>query len=466
MFVDSLNWLPHSLEKIGQWLGHEKGGLPRQTEDVKTWADYCLRDAEILEKAVNAILDFCQRHDLGVFRATSAGQSAQSYRHRWLWKGLLVPDDEEHKDWERKSYYGGRTELFYYGHAPAAVTTLDVSGFYCSVLRDAMLPSRVLDRARDPLVSDLRRTMEKYGAIAQCLIDSPEHPYPVRLGGRTIYACGRFVTWLCGPELRHALQQGHVKVIVSATTYQLDPIARDYADYWARAREEYRSDSDAIYSQMAKSIPNSWVGKWGQMSSKWEEYPDVPAPRPWYRWPGRTIGNTGIDQYQSLANKTYRRTSQHSAGKSWPAIAAYVTALGRERMDALRAAAGPRNVYYQVVDTLHVNDAGLLGLERAQQVYPGELGYLGVTHTYQDVQYIGINLLRVDGKWHAAGLGRLNRELPDGALDVTTFERLASVLAREPDGSVVVSHRRWRPEYRYQHSVIGKDGWCSPHKLP
>jgi hypothetical protein len=488
MMVDSLNWLPNSLATIGDWLGVPKLDMPAQHEAQLHWEDYCTRDAEILERAVGSVCDFVEHHDLGVMRPTSAGQSMQSYRHRWLWPGLCIPDDAHHKDWERASYYGGRCELYYRGYVrpwtlsssasgksamidgslaiAGPVTALDVTGLYCSVLRDQLLPSRVLDRCSTCSPRDLLRAMTRYGAIAEVTLDSHDTPYPVRHGGRTLYAVGRFATTLAGEELRHALECVHVVSIVQATTYQLDPIARNYAEYWAEQREQYRAASDAIYCQLAKSMPNSWAGKWGQQSSRWEDYPDVPAPRPWYRWAGKTIGAEAIDRYQSIAGATQRETRRESAPKSWPAIAAYITCLGRVRMDALRAAAGPRNTLYQCVDTLHCTSAGVLGLERAGEIVPGELGRLRETHTYQSVDYIGINLLRVDGAWHAAGLGRLHRELPNGDCDVTTFERLGSLLCREPDGSVSVTHRSWRPDYRYEHSVVREDGWCEPHRLP
>ncbi len=488
MVVDSMNWLPHSLATIGEWVRLSKGTMPAQSDDPIQLDDYCYRDVEILEKAVGAICDLVESHDLGVMRPTSAGQAMQCYRHRWRWPNLCIPDDVDHKVWERNSYYGGRCELFYRGAVrpwslqssssdpsilrendraiAGPVTTLDVTGLYTSVLRDQLLPSRVLDRATAPLVSDLRRSAERYGVVAEVVIQSDDHPYPVRHAGKVLYAIGRYTTTLAGPELVYALRHNHVRLVVRAATYQLDPIAREYAEYWSRLREDYKSDP--IMRQLCKSIPNSWAGKWGQQTDQWEPFPDVqhPPDRPWYRWPGSKIGERGIEQYQALAGKVSRRCKRIPSLKSFPAIAAYVTSLGRARMDDLRASAGTRQVLYQCTDSLHVLPGGLVGLERHGEIHDATLGYLRQENVYKSVDYIGINLMRVDGSWHAAGLGRLHTELPDGNCDVTTFERLGSLLCRQPDGSVTVSRRPWKPEYKYDHSIVGEDGWCTPHRLP
>jgi hypothetical protein len=308
--------------------------------------------------------------------------------------------------------------------------------------------------------------MVEYGAAAEVVLRAEHQPYPYRDSRWVRYCIGSFATHLCGPELLTALRNGDVESIVSATTYTMHPLAADYARYWWEARQRHKRSGDEIFAQLAKVMVNSFAGKWAQQTSKWALDANVPAPRPWYRWPGRTIGDKGIDHYQALAGVTYRAVRRDPADKSFPAIAAYITSLGRARMDALRAAAGERNILYQCVDSLHCTPAGVVGLERAGEIHDGHLGLLRETAEYQCVDYIGCNLYKADGQWKAAGLGSLHCQLEDGSLDVTTFERLQSMLARNPDGSVYVTHRPWRPEVRYCHSVPGRDGWCSPVRLP
>jgi hypothetical protein len=510
MIVDSLNWLPHSLERIGELVGMRKCRMPFAHDDDAEWSIYCMRDCEILERAVQSICDLVEEHDLGVMRPTAAGQAMQCYRHRFLFPGLCVPADRDgettvrdHKTWERQAYYGGRTELFYRGSVGpgqqtlagvesdtpvSPVTTLDVTGLYCSVLRDALLPSRVLGAQVRPLVRDLLHATETSGCIAEVLLDTGDDVYPLRTPELVYHPRGRYVTTLCGPELVHALTHGHVVSVVRATTYQLDPIARDYACYWWDMRARWKRERVPILECLAKTMANAWSGKWGQRSSSWSSDTDERCITDrygeelrWYRWPGRHVGpdsrrsvvgaegtrvQAQTHHYRAVAGQVEVETDRLPTERSWPAIAAWVTAEGRARMDMFRAAAGCHGILYQCVDCLHCTPDGLRNVNALGYERDCELGYLRRTGMYHRTHYYGINLMRVDGEWHAAGLGRLRTELADGSCDVTLFERLGSILARSPDGSVHVMTRHWQPDYHYRHSVVGDDGWCEPHRLP
>lgn len=147
---------------------------------------------------------------------------------------------------------------------------------------------------------------------------------------------------------------------------------------------------------------------------------------------------------------------------SFPAISAFVTAAARQRMDGLREIAGKGNVYYQCVDSLHVNDEGYNALVEAGEVHGQALGKLRWTESYEDIVYYGVNLLRIDGRWKAAGLPGLSEVLADGSLSVTTFERLDSILSRQPDGFLCVRKGAWQPDFTYRHSLVSSDGWCEP----
>src|SRR5262249_25560767 len=80
--------------------------------------------------------------------------------------------------------------------------------------------------------------------------------------------------------------------------------------------------------------------------------------------------------YRSIGWQVQKQMERTVRPQSFYAIAAFVTAAARARMDGLRTIAGKDNVYYQGVDSLIVNSAGYQQLCTAGEVCDNTLGKL------------------------------------------------------------------------------------------
>src|ERR1051326_1392345 len=81
--VDSLNWLPTSLDRLGAMVGVPKLPLPAWEADDETWFARCRRDVEILRAAWFTVQDWREANAQGAWRPSGAGAAMGAWRHRF-----------------------------------------------------------------------------------------------------------------------------------------------------------------------------------------------------------------------------------------------------------------------------------------------------------------------------------------------------------------------------------------------
>lgn len=484
VLIDTLNWWPHSLAKIGGWLGVTKWPLPDFGDPDGAWADYCRNDAIIMERLVNVTVDLVQSLDLGCMRYTAASQAYAHWRHAHLTHPLCPSTGKRVCDLERSAYYGGRAEIWYRGHvatldqmpeivrqvtgpSPAniiegPVCALDVSAMYSHAMSELSVPVCERGYSEGQSLDVLRRELDSCEAIARVAIQTSTDTYPVSVKGRTVYACGRYTTTLCGPELRAAVERGHVVGMAALATYDTAPALRSFADYWWHARERATDDGNEMMERFAKSMPNALYGKFGQLSPRWVREPKADGGD--VRWGRLTwMRDDGTAHcIRRLAGQADVEAERVPTEHTFAAVAAWVTAGARRHMDKLREIAGPRQVLMQYVDSLQVLPAGYANLVAGGLTSPRTRGMLRLICTHDTASYYSPQLCRLSGLWHATGLPGRARQISPDEWRCMTFERLDSLVARRPDGAVRVRTGPFRPEWGWHGSSVGADGWCSP----
>lgn len=463
---DTYNWFRVSLAKLGDWVEWPKLKMPKGAIDSDKMVAYCRRDCEIVERVVNRIVATVRESDLGVMKYTAAAQAFATWRHMDDRPSVLIPDSLGESRIARGAYYGGRVECFYLGKAPGKVFALDVNGMYSAAMMTDYQPCKLVSYSNMANYDVVKKASitERAAAYVRLVTD---HPFPVtnkEIG--TFYAVGNYWTYLCGCELKDAFARGVVAEVGGASIYETAPVCKSFAQRWWMLRQRYKSEGNTVMEQFAKMAPNYLYGKWGQYDRPWIEsekpsgWPDFhagqhydPISKQWRA--ARCIA--GTYEYQGEG-----REGEHS----FPAISGWITASARQIMAHYRSIAGHENVYYQCVDTLHTNRVGYNRLAAAGMVRENECGYLRLTDMHDEAIYWGINLMLLDGKIKAAGLPSIHRRINDRKYKATTFERLATILARQPDGTVRIREDVWKPDTKYRHGEINKTGWTRPHCLP
>lgn len=277
-FCDSLNLFPAmTVAALGQMVGLPKmetpEGLLAATDsgrtapantpsDLRRIQDYCLRDAEIVHRAVCAL----QRtlNDLGgQLQATIAGCAMDLFRRRYQDRPYRVPDRAVN-NLARSAYYGGRVEPYRLGRM-TSVNGYDVNSLYPAAQVAAQLPDPdhlTVDVAPSSLISRL-----KYPGFSYLTADIPEASVPclpVKARQGLFFPTGTVTGAWTHNELQHALQHG-VKLtncrwswFSTRTVQPFDHYVNDLYTRKAAAGGE-GTTARAVY----KLLLNSLYGRWG-----------------------------------------------------------------------------------------------------------------------------------------------------------------------------------------------------------
>jgi hypothetical protein len=462
VFLDTLNFWMCPLAAIGRAIGHKKLKMPQPAAPLARWWRYCERDVEIVERAVLGLQNWIAANDLGNQRYTAAGQAMAAFRHRFMEHDICSHGEPEATAIERAGYYGGQSECYFIGTVHQQVTELDVTALYPSVMRSHEFPVKLRYSRKGTEAPDGQPEPPYENLIADVLISGIGCCYPKRLSGITAHCQGLFRTTLTGPELVRAVGQGHIKHWYAWNRYDLAPIFSEHVAWFWKQRAKHKAAGEALQADLCKLLANSLYGKFGQREAAWIDCTyDRPFER-WSKWIRLNWETNSIECYRAIGSNVQKAGSGGEHKGAFPAVSAFVTAYARERMRALRQTAGWRNCYYQAIDALYVNDSGLKELTRAGEVIDSEPGKLRICFQGPSAEFRGLNILRVGDRYTRGPLHKSAIRIGGGLWQQENWERLPSIVDRQPDGTVRVSKVLRSLADRYRHGSIGPDGWTRP----
>ena len=487
-FLDMMNYFPLPLSEIGAAMGQGKMPLPGDEASDHDWEAYCWNDVTILLNAVVKLMNWIKADELGNLRYTLSGQSIAMYRHRCLTEPILVGHEPCLKRLERGAYFGGRIRSYFIGTAcpvgtkpfirpelhdtelavddGGPVYRLDVNSCHPYVMRNEAYPVKYLNSEGQLDPWDLENRLSEQEGCAEVVIDSRDTAYPVREKDQVRYCTGRFVTSLCGPDLRSALGNGHVSEVLRAQFYQRGYPFITFVDACWQMREKYRQRGDKLLETGSKLLANALSGKLAQRSSVWETVKKEVPPHPWGAYV-KTDHDTGeIQIWRALANNGQVKQPPGETEDNFPLIAAYVTAHARRWMNQLIRVAGGRNVYYEDSDSLHVSSEGNRRLTKAGYIDDKRPGALKVVARADCVSWRGPKNFCWDGVWTVAGVGRRAKIDAKGLFHETKFHGLKSALSGDPpDGPLTEDVTYYWPVPKLD-GRISPDGWLDyPKKI-
>lgn len=463
--VDTFNYWTTSLSKIGEMIGHPKGIMPGLFATQADWYAYCMNDVEVVKKAVLKLVEWIGDNNLGKFRFTAPGQAMAAFRHRFMKHKILCHNNVTIRRFERQAYYGGRLELFHKGQVNERVYELDVTSLYPSVMFENLYPVKLCDFCLPTTHLKFKQIDLGLDCIAEVLLRTKEG-YPkrdARIG--TIYPTGEYWTTLAGPELMRAKESGDIQEVRGWARYELQELFNDFVEFFWQYRHREQEQGHTLNANLAKLLMNGLYGKFGQMTNGWEDRADMIATPDLDMWT-ETIDATGaIHLFRSVGVCVQEWVGKQEHPYAFPAIAAYVTAYGRERMYGLRKIAGSENVYYLVTDGLFVNQAGYDRLVDAMQLAEGELGMLRIKSQAPTASFEALHYYTV-GEHIVEGSKKKNaRKQPDGSFVEIHFEGIDAILKRKPDSSVHVKPVTKRYKREYTRGKALENGTIVPLEL-
>lgn len=358
MLLDSTNYWPEALAKMGERIGLEKYDMPPDWNNPALADRYCRRDVEIVLRTMQDWFRWLQKNDLGAFAISRAGQAWSAYRHRFMTNDIYIDDNEKALALARESYIGGRTEAWQLNTPLTDVTVLDVNALYPSVMRENLYPTKLMGVYTHVELDELRAWLAKYCCVAEVTIDTDLPIYPERTKHGIMFPLGRFRAVLTTPELICALDRGHLMSVTRCAVYECAEIFTAFVDETYRLRLEYLARGDLAAHHNMKHLMASLYGKFGQRGGH-EEIIGVCADTSLHVESELDLDTGKKYRIRHIAGIILCRSLDDETRDSHPAIAAHVTAYGRQILWQGIERAELHNVYYMDTDSLHVNVQGV-----------------------------------------------------------------------------------------------------------
>lgn len=392
VIVDLLNWFDVPLERLADYAGLSTLLSDNQNAGSKQSYDTSRCSCTIVGRGVIGLLRYVRENNLGMFRYTAASQALGAFRHRFMFHTIWSHDERTVKQLERTAYFAGQTEVFRYGKIRERVHLFDTCALFPSVMIGNIYPRELSKwELRDTFTVE-QPPMQMEQAIATVRVATDTLTLPVRLNGKPCYAKGSFVTILAGPELLLAVRHGAITGWGTWAEYKCDRLFDLFVRELWHLRLHFRDNGNPLFEQLTKTLMNSLYGKFGQMTPEWVDRPELIPPDSCCSWTVASIADKTLKHFRSIGMLCQEQVAREEKDGNFPAISAFVTSYARCRMMELREIAGQRNVYYQGVDSLIVNDQGKIQLDGCGEVHPLSLGKLRheITADECDLQAKGV----------------------------------------------------------------------------
>ena len=460
ILLDNCNFFTGSLASLGEAIGLHKLDVDPLDMTEAEADPYCKRDVEILVKLWQFYYEFLEVHDLGSWGSTVPSQAFRAYRHRFMPHKIVIHADLDALEIERAAYHGGRTSVFWQGASDGEMRyKLDVNSMYPYVMEREQYPA-VFYGTRDGLtIEALTKKMERFAVVARVTVNTDIPVYPVKHENHLIYPVGRFDTELSTPEVKFAIEHGHIERVHTVALYEQAPLFGEYVKFFYSLKAHYHETGEGAFYLMCKLYLNALYGKFGQKSETWERFDDPPEEiklaRVYYN--SRTKETWRLYPF---GDQVWKARSSGEARHSAPAIAAHVTAYARLYLWELMTKAGAGNVYYCDTDSIITNDAGLAAL--ADKMDPARLGALKIEEQSARLEILAPKHYRMGDDWKRKGIPKKAKALGNQTWEMQQWPSFKTHGRTSPDGVFRTKRVTKHLTNRIYDGTVQDDGWVTP----
>lgn len=459
VFLDSMNWFPESLAETGKRIGIAKLGIDFATCTQQELSVYCRNDVQIEFTNFKIFIAFLEGNTIARLCYTRASTAMAAYLLRHYHTPIYIHNNYEALRLERESYKGGRCECFYIGEiSDENLYIVDVNSLYPFVMSANLFPIKYKAVLHHPTVADLRSIIDDIALVSRVAIDTDEPLYAVK-GDRTIFPLGNFVTVLCTPEIRYALEHGHVKGVLECYTYEQADIFTSYVRTIYNLRMGLKARGERAYEQLCKYLLNSLYGKFGQRAENWVRIGSAPDE------PDREElifedNPRRIMRLRYLLGEVFELKGHGEAYNSFPAIAAHVTAYARLYLWKLMQICGVGNYFYCDTDSLMVNETGLLNL--SGYLSDTELGKLKIESSFNHLIIRGLKDYETSTKTVVKGISKKAVKLADGVYEQDCWPTFRGLFHSADVNTYIVKRVTKHLSREYTKGTVGITGIVSP----
>lgn len=463
VLLDSTNFFKVPLAQLGKLLRLKKVKIKDFSRvSSQKLEKRVIIDVKILAQAITSFFEFILTEDLGNHGYSIASASFKAFRKRFLNGEIEPPRDPRVIKLESESYFGGRVECFRLGYYQGDFYVLDVNSLYPFVMKSNTYPVRCIGYYKGGDPETLRKLIDSgYLVIARVVIRTNQPIYPFKKE-RLIFPVGEFETTLPTPELKIALERGHIKEIREFSVYEGKEIFREFVEYFFKKRLQAKKTKNRVMDLFYKIILNSLYGKFGQRIRKWikveEAFPEDP-PEKTIILPDRPgcYRAMKFDGWYWILERE-KRTS----ALTFIAIASHVTSYARAYLWELMEKAGRNEVFYCDTDSLFITRKGYQRLRDI--IDPVELGKLSLEAETKWLEIRGLKDYAYEGCEKIKGVGKYLKKLGENVYLVKEWLRSKS-LVRKGLSSPLVMLKEKKLTRRYLKGIVTSSGRVLPFTL-
>jgi len=462
VFLDSLNWFVESIEKTGERIGISKMKIDFETCTREELSIYCKNDALIDLENFKLFIKFLETNRISRLCYTRASTAMAAYLFSHYHTPIYIHNNAQAIKLERESYKGGRCECFYLGELENdTYYIVDVNSLYPFVMREFAYPVRYRKIIHQVSRQELQHVVENNAVVAKVRIKTEEPVYAVKRK-RTIFPVGKYITTLCTPELKYALEHNHIKDVIDLVVYEQANIFTSYVTSFYTMRQEFKADNNKQYDTLCKYLMNSLYGKFGQKGEQWVKTGDAPNEPDREEIIFRTNPRM-VTRLRYLLGEVFELKGYNEAFDSFPAIAAHVTAFGRMYLWELMQQAGEGNYFYCDTDSLIVNKEGLCRLRTKLNTL--EIGYLKLEQESDSVILRGLKDYSFGIKNVTKGIRRNATKINDSTFKQQTWPSFKGLLQSGYSNTYVIKETVKHLSREYTKGNVTETGQVTPFIL-
>jgi hypothetical protein len=344
IITDSWSWLRCPLEAAAKDIGRRKVALPTADDDLATWHRRSRHDVEILDEIMVTVLDWWDKHQLGVFGITGAACGWRTLRNQIEPKRILVGPDGARTAFERRAVFSGKKEVYGVGEFHESwIADFDFVAAYPTTVAAHPLPSMPAKKwtTTDKMLDAPPPPQRDY--IAEVEITTRRPCAPCRVNGEVWWPVGTFRTVLAGPEVRYCLEVAESVTVIEWASYKTGFALADWAAWCIGVQTDTTGEVPEVVKRVAKGWGRSVVGRFAARTSR------VVDTRPsthlgWHLETGHDLDTGAALEWLSMGGIEQTIAKDVDGPDVFPAVLAFVEAHTRVALGRMVASRPPENV--------------------------------------------------------------------------------------------------------------------------
>ena len=357
-FLDSMNWFPFSLDKLGDMIGDKKLEIDFDKYDQGNMDVYNKQDVTIVKRAYEKYVKWYNE-----ISGLSSGYTRGSDAYQ-LWKiSKKAGNVSRHANLEilrneYNSYRGGRTECFKLGAlSNEPWYKIDINSLYPYVMANNEYSTKYIGTFDNPSYDLFEAIYKDHNVLCDISFDTKIPIVPIRDNLGMYYPIGRIRGWYCGNELNDIIDLADVIKIHKVHAYNKSEIFRDIIEKLYEYKKQYSKENRDIERYNVKLMLNSIYGKFGQ---KMENLHKIGESKNRHYNYSQCLGDLRND-YDGIMNcgyDVYGVNKNIIGNNSCPIIASEVSGNGRAFITDFINRIGIENIAYCDTDSLILNQCG------------------------------------------------------------------------------------------------------------